>query len=106
MTYNAFSSGLGDHCIITMLFAGSQERLRPGRMQPGRFDSAPLLKARVAALMDVLLLAVPAWAADFAVIGDTRPRFDSGSLQPFESLIAKINGLKPALLVNFELSCA
>jgi hypothetical protein len=52
--------------------------------------------------MVVLLLAVPAWAADFefAVIGDTRPRFDSESSQPFESLIAKINGLKPALVVN------
>ena len=102
MTYNAFSSGLGDHCIITMLFAGGQGQLRPGRMQPGRFDSAPLRKARVAALMVVLLLAVPAWASDFefAVIGDTRPRFESESLQPFENLIAKINGLKPALLVN------
>jgi hypothetical protein len=53
-------------------------------------------------LMVVLLMAVPVCAADFefAVIGDTRPRFESESFLPFESLIAKINGLKPALVIN------
>jgi hypothetical protein len=37
---------------------------------------------------------------EFVVIGDTRPRFESESFRPFESLITKINTLKPALAVN------
>jgi len=37
---------------------------------------------------------------EFVVIGDTRPRFESESFKPFEGLIAKINGLKPDLVVN------
>jgi 3',5'-cyclic AMP phosphodiesterase CpdA len=44
--------------------------------------------------------AVRAADFDFVVIGDTRPRFESESFKPFESLIAKINALKPALVVN------
>jgi hypothetical protein len=36
----------------------------------------------------------------FVVIGDTRPRFKSESFRPFETLIAKINELKPALIIN------
>src|SRR5450631_1171591 len=37
---------------------------------------------------------------EFTVIGDTRPRFESESFRPFESLITKINEQKPALVVN------
>jgi hypothetical protein len=37
---------------------------------------------------------------EFAVIGDTRPRFESESFKPFEGLISKINEVKPALVVN------
>ena len=37
---------------------------------------------------------------EFDVIGDTRPRFESESFKPFESLITKINALKPALVIN------
>lgn len=37
---------------------------------------------------------------EFAVIGDTRPRFESESFKPFEGLIAKINEANPALVVN------
>ena len=53
-------------------------------------------------LMVVTLLSGPALAADFEfdVIGDTRPRFESESFRPFESLIAKINQQKPALVIN------
>ncbi len=44
----------------------------------------------------------PARAGDFefVVIGDTRPRFESESFKPFEGLIAKINALNPALVIN------
>jgi hypothetical protein len=50
----------------------------------------------------VWLVSSPVLAADFefVVIGDTRPRFESESFRPFEGLIAKINALKPALVVN------
>jgi hypothetical protein len=37
---------------------------------------------------------------EFVVIGDTRPRFESESFRPFERLIGKINGAKPAFVVN------
>jgi hypothetical protein len=37
---------------------------------------------------------------EFAVIGDTRPRFESESFKPFEGLISRINEVKPALVVN------
>jgi hypothetical protein len=37
---------------------------------------------------------------EFVVIGDTRPRFESESFRPFESLIGRINASKPALVVN------
>lgn len=37
---------------------------------------------------------------EFAVIGDTRPRFESESFRPFETLIAKINMSRPGLVVN------
>ncbi|HZR17997.1 MAG TPA: metallophosphoesterase [Verrucomicrobiae bacterium] len=37
---------------------------------------------------------------EFVVIGDTRPRFESESFKPFESLISMINAAKPALVVN------
>jgi hypothetical protein len=37
---------------------------------------------------------------EFIVIGDTRPRFESESFKPFETLIAKINSCHPALVVN------
>jgi 3',5'-cyclic AMP phosphodiesterase CpdA len=44
----------------------------------------------------------PAFSGDFefAVIGDTRPRFESESFKPFERLIIKINASQPALVVN------
>lgn len=37
---------------------------------------------------------------EFVVIGDTRPRFESESFKPFESLISQINTAEPALVVN------
>src|SRR5579859_2464918 len=43
---------------------------------------------------------VPAADFEFVVVGDTRPRFESESFRPFESLITKINAAKPALVVN------
>ncbi len=42
----------------------------------------------------------PAADFEFVVIGDTRPRLESESFRPFESLIAKINVQQPALVVN------
>ena len=42
----------------------------------------------------------PSAGFEFAVIGDTRPRFESESFRPFEGLISKINAAKPALVVN------
>ena len=53
-------------------------------------------------LIGVTWLSGSASAADFDfdVIGDTRPRFESESFRPFESLITKINEQKPALVVN------
>jgi len=52
--------------------------------------------------MLVALASVAASAGDFqfVVIGDTRPRFESESFRLFEGLIAKINALEPALVVN------
>ena len=60
------------------------------------------MKVRLASLMVVTLVSTPVRATDFefAVIGDTRPRFESESFRPFESLITKINELKPALVIN------
>jgi hypothetical protein len=48
------------------------------------------------------LAAGPVWAGEFefVVIGDTRPRFESHDFRPFEGLIAKINALNPALVIN------
>jgi Calcineurin-like phosphoesterase len=48
------------------------------------------------------LAAVPVWAGEFefVVIGDTRPRFESQDFRPFEALIAKIDTLNPALVIN------
>ena len=37
---------------------------------------------------------------EFAVIGDTRPRFESQDFRLFEGLILKINAVKPALVIN------
>ncbi len=48
-------------------------------------------------------LAVPAWPAsdfEFVVIGDTRPRFESEHFGVFQSLIPKINAVKPAFVIN------
>src|SRR5690242_16500481 len=52
--------------------------------------------------MFVLLASVGVCASDFqfVVIGDTRPRFESESFRPFEGLIARINSLKPAVVIN------
>ncbi len=60
------------------------------------------MSARLVTLMLAVLASVPVSAGgfQFVVIGDTRPRFESESFRPFESLIAKINTLKPALVVN------
>lgn len=60
------------------------------------------MTARFAILMVLTLASASASAGDFefVVIGDTRPRFESESFQPFESLIVKINALKPALVIN------
>jgi Calcineurin-like phosphoesterase len=59
------------------------------------------MKARLAVLLVVTLASI-ARAGDFAfaVIGDTRPRFESESFRPFEGLITNINALKPALVIN------
>jgi calcineurin-like phosphoesterase family protein len=48
------------------------------------------------------LAAGPVRAGDFefVVIGDTRPRFESQDFRPFEGLIAKINAVNPALVIN------
>jgi len=48
------------------------------------------------------LAVVPAWAGEFefVVIGDTRPRFESQDFRPFEGLLARINALNPALVIN------
>ena len=53
-------------------------------------------------LLAALPMSLPVFASDFefVVIGDTRPTFESESFRPFERLIAKINTLKPALVVN------
>jgi hypothetical protein len=61
-----------------------------------------VMKARLATLMVVTLLSAAASAGDFefAVIGDTRPRFESEIFRPFEGLITKINESKPALVIN------
>jgi hypothetical protein len=37
---------------------------------------------------------------EFVVIGDTRPRFQSENFAIFESLIARMNALKPAFVIN------
>lgn len=60
------------------------------------------MQVRLATLMVATLMSAPARAADFefAVIGDTRPRFESESFRPFEGLITKINELEPALVIN------
>ncbi len=60
------------------------------------------MRARWIVLSAATLACARAVAGDFefAVIGDTRPRFESESFRPFESLIAKIDALKPALIVN------
>jgi Calcineurin-like phosphoesterase len=60
------------------------------------------MKARLAVLLVVTLASATARAGDFefAVIGDTRPRFESESFRPFEGLITNINALKPALVIN------
>ena len=60
------------------------------------------MKVTWAMLLVVTLGSRLAWAADFefAVIGDTRPRFERESFRPFESLIAKINEQKPAFVIN------
>lgn len=59
------------------------------------------MKARLAVLL-VVTLASAARAGDFefAVIGDTRPRFESESFRPFEGLITSLNAFKPALVIN------
>src|SRR5690242_5504615 len=54
-------------------------------------------------LLWLLLLAQGALAVtnfEFAVIGDTRPRFESESFRTFESLISDINALQPAFVIN------
>ena len=60
------------------------------------------MRVRIAILATVMLVGLRGVAADleFAVVGDTRPRFESESFKPFESLIVKINAAKPALVVN------
>lgn len=55
--------------------------------------------------MFLLLLSLPQPVGaidefEFVVIGDTRPRFESESFRPFEGLIAKINPLQPAFIIN------
>jgi hypothetical protein len=56
-----------------------------------------LLTALLACLAQ---LAPAATNFEFVVIGDTRPRFESENFRIFESLIPKINALKPAFVVN------
>ena len=64
--------------------------------------SLAIRKPGLTALLFVMLASIAAVADDFefVVIGDTRPRFESESFRPFESLITKINELKPALVLN------
>ncbi|MGH7968934.1 MAG: metallophosphoesterase family protein, partial [Limisphaerales bacterium] len=60
------------------------------------------MKESLFTLMLLAQVSVRVSAGDFqfVVIGDTRPKFESMSFQPFERLITNINGLKPALVVN------
>lgn len=60
------------------------------------------MRQRFAIVALAALAWVPAFGSDFefAVIGDTRPRFESESFKPFERLIVKINASNPALVVN------
>jgi hypothetical protein len=53
-----------------------------------------------AVLVALAPVSVPAGDFQFVVIGDTRPRFESESFRPFETLIKMINPLNPALVVN------
>jgi predicted MPP superfamily phosphohydrolase len=54
----------------------------------------------ILALMELASARASAGDFEFAVIGDTRPRFESESFRPFEGLITKINTLNPASVVN------
>src|SRR3974390_1131769 len=75
-------------------------------MSPTPMPHAPFIgsgcRRRIVLAPLAVLICFPAFAGDFefVVIGDTRPRFESESFQPFENLITKINALKPALVVN------
>lgn len=61
-------------------------------------------RLRTVLYLFVLVAATPLWLSagdfEFVVIGDTRPRFESESFKPFESLISRVNAGSPALVVN------
>jgi hypothetical protein len=68
-------------------------------------EHPPTMKHFETVLIALAVLAIPplhVQAADFefVVVGDTRPRFESESFTPFESLISMINAAKPALVIN------
>ena len=72
--------------------------------RPTRLRRAGVWPMRTGLFVSLLVaLAARAWAADgfeFVVIGDTRPRFESESFRTFETLIPKVNEVKPAFVVN------
>ena len=64
--------------------------------------SSKVMRPVLLLLVLLELASAPLSAGDFefVVIGDTRPRFESESFRPFESLITKDQRSKPALVVN------
>lgn len=60
------------------------------------------MKTRAAIIFTFVISSLSVLAGDFqfVVIGDTRPRFESASFRPFQSLITKINDLGPAFIIN------
>jgi calcineurin-like phosphoesterase family protein len=66
----------------------------------GLIDRIMRVRLVIQMLAGLATLSAGAGGFEFVVIGDTRPRFESENFRPFEGLIAKINTLKPALVVN------
>src|SRR5512141_2418674 len=63
---------------------------------------SPWQRALKLVLLCLALSHLPVFAGEFEflVIGDTRPTFESENFRNFETLIPRMNALKPALIVN------
>jgi Calcineurin-like phosphoesterase len=74
----------------------------PALQNRGRPATGASTRGCLAFLIFAALAAGPVRAGDFefVVIGDTRPPFESQDFELFQGLIARINALKPALVVN------